>query len=57
MLPDFDLAADVFEAVGELDPNMSLTEKEWRDLCFFFGMCDVVTLLSSASCRSSMSTI
>lgn len=56
-LLDFDLVADVFEAVGELDPNMSLTEKEWRDRCFFFDMCDVVILLSSASWCSSMSTI
>lgn len=37
-LPDLDLAINVFEGAGVLDPNMSLTENEWRDRCFFLDM-------------------
>ena len=36
-LPDLDMVVNVFEAAGEVDPNMSPTEKEWRDRCFFFA--------------------
>lgn len=57
-LPDLDLAIDVIEAGRELDPNMSLTEKEWRGLYFFFDRCGVaVTLLSWSSCFSLMSAM